>query len=238
MRRFAALSLLLLGAAEGASAADLDPDYLRGGVYEEAVPAYDWTGFYAGAHVSYSDAKLDFSELQGGTVVRFVDRDVRGTGFGGFVGYNGQWDDAVVGIEANYTHTDLDVASLSPDTIVDQGTVYSSPTAHLRIKDLGVLRLRGGWALGRFMPYGTIGLAVGRADLSYSALVNSNVVAAPLASKDDDFAFGYAVGVGIDVAVLPNVFVRGEYEYVSLDSFSGVTGNLHTVRGALGVKFW
>ncbi len=27
-----------------------------------------------------------------------------GEGFGGFVGYNSQWSDVVVGVELNYTH--------------------------------------------------------------------------------------------------------------------------------------
>ena len=33
--------------------------------------------------------------------------DTSGTGFGGFVGYNFQWDDVTFGLEANYTRTSL-----------------------------------------------------------------------------------------------------------------------------------
>ena len=29
---------------------------------------------------------------------------MQSSGFGGFVGYNSQWDDVVIGVELNYTH--------------------------------------------------------------------------------------------------------------------------------------
>jgi opacity protein-like surface antigen len=49
--------------------------------------------------------------------------------------------------------------------------------------------------------------------------------------------FGYTAGLGIDIAVLPNVFVRAEWEYVQFKTFQDVNLHLNTVRAGVGVRF-
>jgi opacity protein-like surface antigen len=52
------------------------------------------------------------------------------------------------------------------------------------------------------MPYAFLGGAVGR--LNYSVSHNDVVTDA----KDNAYTAGFVAGVGIDVALLPNVFLR------------------------------
>jgi opacity protein-like surface antigen len=51
------------------------------------------------------------------------------------------------------------------------------------------------------------------------------------------FAYGYTAGVGIDIAVLPNVFVRAEWEWIQFSSFRDLNVHFNTVRTAIAVKF-
>jgi hypothetical protein len=41
----------------------------------------------------------------------------------------------------------------------------------------------------------------------------------------------------VDIGLLPGVFVRGEYEFVQLNTINGMTAQLNTVRVAGAVKF-
>ena len=161
-----------------------------------------WSGFYVGGQLSYGDANADFS---GATqpLVAFSLREtalessdfvstwpVLGTGgsdavgYGGFVGYNTQWQDLVLGLEGNYTHTDFaTTASVSPllgangtGRIVTAGSnqysVNLTGTGQLAITDYASLRARGGWVLGNFLPYGFAGLAIGRGNYSVTTEVS------------------------------------------------------------------
>ncbi|HEX8827307.1 MAG TPA: hypothetical protein VF778_04255 [Xanthobacteraceae bacterium] len=80
------------------------------------------------------------------------------TGFGGFVGYNSQWQDLVVGVEANYTHSPFTiVANSTPISLVvpaggNTDSVNISGTGSLSMTDYGSLRARAGWILGDFLP--------------------------------------------------------------------------------------
>ena len=51
------------------------------------------------------------------------------------------------------------------------------------------------------------------------------------------FAFGYTAGVGMDMLLTPNVFVRGEYEFIQFPSIKAVNVNINTLRLGAGVKF-
>ncbi|HTZ02219.1 MAG TPA: outer membrane beta-barrel protein [Xanthobacteraceae bacterium] len=49
--------------------------------------------------------------------------------------------------------------------------------------------------------------------------------------------YGIDAGVGVDVAVMRNVFLRGEFEYVHFFPVKGITMDLATARAGVGVKF-
>ncbi len=114
----------------GAWAADYEPsDFptLRGSnPYIPATPRHtNWGGFYAGGQAGYSASYMDFAKA--GRSINAFDPNVSFTApfgsvsswaslgtdtgkaptYGAFVGYNWQFDDLILGFEANYNHTSL-----------------------------------------------------------------------------------------------------------------------------------
>jgi outer membrane immunogenic protein len=120
MRRLLA-ALGLIGLSFPAFAADYELPTLRG--TQTFVPAYptyfSWQGAYAGGQLSYTSASANFSGATQPLVAFSLRQSVLGAvatpdqwqvlgrrdagaaGFGGFVGYNVQWDYAIIGVELN-----------------------------------------------------------------------------------------------------------------------------------------
>jgi outer membrane immunogenic protein len=137
--------------------------------------------------------------------------------------------------------------------------INESGSETIRITDLATFRARAGWIAGQFLPYGFIGFAVARADVNRSATVlwtrtdfpdqttppTPPITPIPTAFgggtqtdiQNGGFYYGYAAGIGMDVFVMPNVFLRGEWEYVQLPNVKGMTVNLNNLRVAVGAKF-
>ena len=88
-------------------------------------------------------------------------------GFGGFAGYNSQWDDVVVGIEANYMHggfralTSSTGYTYNPDFTI-ASTTHSS--ALVRLSDFGSVRVRAGYAIDSYLPYVFAGVGLRLSD--------------------------------------------------------------------------
>jgi outer membrane immunogenic protein len=196
MRRFL-LAAVMFGAVSGAQAADM-PDFLRGSIATAPVTR-NWDGWYAGGQVSYSAVEGDFSKSIAG-LTNFIFRDsvlqqpasqfgllpkttTQGTGFGAFVGRNYQWDDLVLGVEANYNYFDrlatstsgsnsLDIVNppgqVNPPGVTTTYGVTLTGRAAVQVKDAITFRGRAGWATGNFLPYVFGGVAVGRMDVSRS----------------------------------------------------------------------
>jgi outer membrane immunogenic protein len=195
MRRFV-VAAMLFGAVSGAHAADM-PDFLRGSLPASNVPTRNWDGWYAGGQVGYSWTNTDY----GTTVVSMTNDLFRSTtlqdpvsqltllgrvngrspAFGAFVGRNFQYDDIVLGVEANYNY----LSSLATSTTASLGPIQvAEPTlvlppgataadgvtlkgsAALQVKDEVTFRGRAGWATGDFLPYIFGGVAVGRMDVT------------------------------------------------------------------------
>jgi opacity protein-like surface antigen len=195
MRRFF-LAAAMFAAATGAQAADM-PDFLRGTLPASGTPTRNWDGWYVGGQVGYSTANVDY----GSTVVSMTNNLFRNTtlesattgltllgrtngqttGFGAFVGRNYQFEDIVLGVEANYNY----LSSLATSTAASLGPIQvAEPTlvlptganaadgvtlngnAALQVKDEMTFRGRAGWATGDFLPYVFGGLAVGRMDVT------------------------------------------------------------------------
>jgi opacity protein-like surface antigen len=84
-----------------------------------------------------------------------------------------------------------------------------------------------------------------RAEVANAATVNATPTATSLGvafvhtERDarTRFTWGYSLGVGIDFLVTPNVFLRGEYEYIKLNAVGGVELAINTARFGAGVKF-
>ena len=187
--------------------------------------------------------------------------DTTGQHYGGFVGYNTPWEEGILGIELNYSYTSLNIGSadffhgtfLTADQYAN--TIGLLASSNVLVRDYATLRARAGWQLGCFLPYAFAGLAVARADISHSATASMVSVDAtnpplpvprptintgPLTASDlreNAFGYGVALGMGVDVMLSSNFFLRAEYEYVALQRIQDENVHLSTARAAVGVKF-
>jgi opacity protein-like surface antigen len=103
-------------------------------------------------------------------------KNTSGTSYGGFIGYNWQWDQIVLGAELNVNRPTFTVAttgSLSRSVAPGDGLIYHTlieGSASLRITDYGTIRGRAGYATGIFLPYAALGVAVARAQAARTKL--------------------------------------------------------------------
>lgn len=277
--RWVMYALAVLTLAPPAFAQDFD--ILRG---SEPVgyPTYtNWSGFYVGGQFSYSDANADFSRttqpLVASSLIELAletddmpsEWPVLGKGstdalgFGGFAGYNTQWQNLILGLEANFTHSPMTVtASVSPilGRIVNAGSLeYSvnlSGTGRLSVADYASLRARAGYVIGHFLPYGFVGLVLG--DGSYavtSEIYGQQSSASPPvipctpsstcvnydflngAARNGVLMYGFSVGGGLDYAVTQNIFLRGEFEFVQFAPITNIVASIISSRVGLGYRF-
>lgn len=270
--RLTIAGLAVLGMVHGAAASDYRMPVLRGSLFDQP-PQFDWSGYYVGGHIGYSSAPIDFGQ-SGSSLIANILRNTlienefspstwvspeghgNGTPFGLFVGHNWQSDDIVFGLDMIYSHTANSGGgsdslarniTTSDDTNYD---VFVTATMAAKITDLLSIRARGGVTYGSFMPFGTIGIAVGRVNIDRSATVRTiqydnndppNVVADITDSESDSqkgaFAYGFSAGLGFDWALMHNLFLRGEYEYVGFAPVKDIRITLHTARAGLGARF-
>lgn len=197
--RIATLAVLATVLISPALAADLDYGVLRGADddYLAPAPLIDWSGFYVGGHGGYSSAALGFNnafqpivahalrntaaEAEMGASQYLATRATHsgGASYGGFAGINYQFDDVVVGLEADYTYFGRSGSSfdrIARSRITSDGFLTSvalNGQASTEIQDYGTVRGRLGYALGTLLPYVTGGLAVGRATVSDTVSVQN-----------------------------------------------------------------
>jgi outer membrane immunogenic protein len=280
MRRCLVVVFCLLAFVTQTNAQDFDMPTLRGtSPFIPAAPTYTrWAGFYVGGQIGQSSTEMNFDSASKelvGYVLRqsSLEEDAElsdfgvlgksypsGLSYGAFIGYNVQFGDVVFGVDFHYNRSNFFAnAPVTPITrVVGAGglpyLVTLDGAASMRITDYGSARLRAGWILGNFLPYGTFGFAVGRADITRSARVfgqeNPNDPCGPPAvnnctpfnfsasdSKDAAFLYGWSAGGGMDVMLMPNVFVRGEVEYISFVKAQGILAQIGTARVGAGFKF-
>jgi len=270
------VALGLIGLLSPALAADYDLPTLRGTetTFLPAFPRYfNWQGFYVGGQATYSSASSDFStatqplvafSLRNSTILAQMSpdqwpvltvRDTSAAGFGGFMGYNFQWDTAIIGLELNYTHSALDAGAQSFPIARSQvfggfnNAVSLTASGAVNISDFITTRARFGWSINNFMPYATVGLAFGRADMALATNVdvkqldpNTNALVAEFVfpmnqAKEGAYLYGYSGGGGLEFALTQNIFARGEYEYIQWARIWSINSSMHNFRGGLGVKF-
>ena len=196
-------AILLAGALSAALTSPAGAADILRGSYVAQPQYYQWDGFYAGGQVGYTNIDAKFGNatqpltdyiLRNSTIQDNVsgwttlpNGSTNGSSYGGFIGYNWQWDDVVVGIEANYSRTSLSKSasdSLGRQFIDNEAGLpnrdytYSmlvSGSSTVKLTDLATFRARAGWAVGSLLPYAFIGFAVARADVTTNASVSGTV---------------------------------------------------------------
>jgi len=172
--------------------------------------------------------------------------------FGMFLGYNMQWDDLVLGADISYDRPQklntsavdsIDRRVTLADGTVDDVTISASSS--LKLIDYGTMRGRAGYAFGQFLPYAMLGGAVGRfnytntstVDLLQNGVRPANFPATQTDSQSQKFGYGFLYGLGMDVAITPNIFLRGEWQYIAFTRVGDIRSTLNTVQAGLGVRF-
>ncbi|WMT76803.1 outer membrane beta-barrel protein [Bradyrhizobium sp. Ash2021] len=274
MRRFL-LAAMMFGAVTGARAADLSDLPILRGSYTDGLTSskVNWQGFYIGGQGGYGSSDENFAGSNANMLAALLDHNViqemqvsqwnlglakqsaRSSGYGGFTGYNWQWDDVVIGLEGSYLHgtfggTNHATKALVSGSALSDGFFHSvavDSSASISVSDMATLRARAAYAWGCFLPYLFGGVALGNADISHSVTVHdavSRTISGPFTALatlnatdavHNHLVYGYSAGLGVDVNVIGGLFMRAEWEYVRFTS--SVDTSVNTVRAGLGYRF-
>jgi outer membrane immunogenic protein len=183
-----------------------------------AIAINNWTGFYIGAMGGYGqEDSSGIGTLSGGFA-------------GGTVGYNWQTGNLVLGVEADAAWSDVG-ASVS----VLGGLVAVND----KIRDMGTVRGRIGYAFDQVLIYGTGGYAWADNRITATAL--------GVSLSDNHFHSGWTAGAGVEFMFAPKWSFKAEYLYRSFESqnyFTGVVGgfasgtlNLNSVQVGVNYHF-
>jgi outer membrane immunogenic protein len=169
------------------------------------IPPYDWSGPYFGisAGGGFGTSRKDFTpapRIAGPTTGDF---SVGGALGGLFAGFNKQWGNFVVSLEADFSGTGIDGSTTCPN---------SRFTCETNTGWLATVRPRLGYAFGNSMAFVTGGLAA--AEVNVKSFVTRTGVRGVNYSPT---SLGWTAGAGFERTIYPNWSVRVEYLYVQFE---------------------
>jgi outer membrane immunogenic protein len=190
------------------------------GYATRSAPAYvpfSWTGLYIGANAGYAwgarDSEIVLS-LNGpnGAADFPIGRsfDAQGRFIGGQVGYNWQRGPLVLGVEADIQSSRV-ADSFPPENVPNCPCLLNGEK---RLDYFGTVRGRLGFALDRFLVYGTGGFAYGHVNDTLFLLDTITGVSANM--REDDVRSGWTAGGGVEYAFSRNLSLKVEYQRLDL----------------------
>lgn len=167
---------------------------------------FTWTGFYVGASAGFIHQGTTAIDLDGMFFPAGTALDITGTGglFGVNVGYNYQMGALVLGLEADIALSTLDNTSTA---LATAGPVFASS----KLRNLGTVRGRIGYAFDRALLYATGGFAYGNVWNKIQFPGDANPRASISGTRT-----GWTIGGGLEYAITNNWTVRAEGLYVDL----------------------
>ena len=186
-RLVAVVAAAMNAVAVFASAHALDFDFL---------PAADpgptsWAGWIINPDIGFES--MSFSGAGGALL-----KDADGYYAGGYIGRDFEWGPLVVGASANIAYSWMDGTGAGSDPF----------DIETRLNYFGLLRGRAGVGLGRFLLYGTAGLAY--ADLEIESRTADLTASQSLT--------GLAMGGGVEVAWNGSMSLKAEYLMIDFDA--------------------
>lgn len=200
-----------LGCGLSAQAADLPPAYKA----PPPATAYNWTGFYIGGNLGYGWARASGTATVAG-IASAGSENLNGAVGGAQVGYNWQTGNWVWGIES-----DLQVTG---QRATNSGTGFGLTVSETdKLPWFGTTRLRGGFAAGPWLFYGTGGIGYGqiKSEVSFSGVLTGT-------ANSSTTRAAWVAGAGVETAI-NNSNWTWRVEYLHLDS--GTVSNSYTIAG-------
>ncbi|GAC1563116.1 MAG: porin family protein [Beijerinckiaceae bacterium] len=249
LRKLLLSSVAATAMISSALAADLPSRKAPPVAYAPPAPIFTWTGFYIGGNLGYGWARADSVTVGTSTVAANLPGFVGGPessaamaaafppllstrphGFmgGGQVGYNWQFSNFVVGVEADFQGADVRSSTNAgiinvPIAGFPANSVTSTASIDHRLDYLGTLRGRIGYAaFDRFLVYATGGLAYGHVRTNFSAIQTILGPSAGISTVMPGTAVssanrtGWTIGGGVEYAIDQNWSIKGEYLYYDL----------------------
>lgn len=195
-----------------------------------APTTYDWSGFYIGGQLGGAYASVDWN--YNGTAIS-VEETTSSFAGGAHIGAQKQWGRTVLGIDVAYTWADLERSMPAP--LLASTTLTSSANDILLVTgklgytwDNLLASVRAGWA---------------SANVEYSTNV-AGVVTTSSSERES----GWTAALAIEYAVLPNVILGAEYDYIRINvggrNVAPIVGqvsdggvDIQTVMARLSFKF-
>ncbi|TJW62740.1 MAG: porin family protein, partial [Mesorhizobium sp.] len=189
MRRLTLASAGLLALLSGsAQAADLGADLPM------TAPGFDWTGYYAGLQGGYGWGSSDMSSTGGAPFS--ASPDLNGGFIGGHVAGLWQFDQAVLGAQADLNYSSVNGAA-------DLGL---GDSAGAEIKWFGSVDAKAGYAMDRVLVYGIGGIAFAGIEASRNGVADTRT------------DVGWTLGAGVDFALTDKFVVGAQYRYYDFRS--------------------
>jgi outer membrane immunogenic protein len=186
------------------------------------LPAYNWTGFYLGAHGGYGWGDNDFLSVLSSDPLRTLGGiKSKGAIYGGHAGYNWQFGRVVAGVELDFSGADIRGSTAASITLPAIPPIILAFSRADDIKYLGTARARLGWLpADNVLLYGTAGLGWERVDRTETQSQASFIGALPasfsMTSRTPLDRFGWVAGAGAEVALWNSNWV-GRIEYLHYD---------------------
>jgi len=199
MKKFTLAAGAFALSTTAALAGSMAPVPVEPQVYAPApqVMAYNWTGGYAGAGLSYGRGNHTNVEAVPG----FTPSNSTGAGLGAFVGYNWQNGNAVFGAEVLGVFSRM---SGTNDCGIGGGLECES-----RINNFGAIRARLGFAVDNTLLFMTAGYAL---DAQRHTVTLGGIEVADQARRYT----GPVIGIGVEHGFSPEWTVRGDLEHYRL----------------------
>ncbi|MEP6567537.1 MAG: outer membrane protein, partial [Mesorhizobium sp.] len=161
------------------------------------APGFDWTGYYAGLQAGYGWGQSDISVTEGAPFS--ITPEIDGGFIGGHVAGLWQFNQAVLGAEADLNYSFIDGTAVS-----GLGSIFDTD-----IKWFGSVNAKAGFAMDRLLVYGIGGVA-------FAGIETSQVAGASFASTRTNV--GWTVGAGVDYALTDKFIVGAQYRYYDFGS--------------------
>jgi outer membrane immunogenic protein len=201
---------------------------LAAALISSPVSAEDYKPFagpYVGLHGGYVWEKASGIYDNAGAATNLAQIDLDSAIVGGQIGYNLQYGNWVMGLEADAsTPTDSDSVTNNPGA-----ANYAVLTAD--ISYLASIRSRLGFVVGDVLLYGTAG--VGFVEFKFNANAPNSGFDQSFRRKDT----GGVWGGGLEWNVVEGVTLRGEYLHFDVKASSGIPGTYPNADSGDGVNF-